>query len=78
LWNIGALFFQEHRYDIALASLLLARDIFEEIQSPNRDGVGNWIDDLREEIGEEQFATLLARVEPQASQIVEQALREGL
>ncbi len=51
---------------------------FEEVQSPNRDSVQSWTDDLREEIGEEQFATLLAQVEPQASQIVEQALREGL
>jgi hypothetical protein len=65
-------------YDVALASLLLARDIFEEVQSPNRDAVQNWIDSLREEAGEEQFTTLLAQVEPQASQIVERALHEGL
>ncbi len=78
LSNMGALYFEQGHYDVALASFLLARGIFEEVQSPNRDSVQSWTDDLREEIGEEQFATLLAQVEPQASQIVEQALREGL
>jgi len=78
LWNIGALYFEQDHYDVALPSLLLARDIFEEVQSPNRDGVQSWIDDLRKKVGEEQFTTLLAQVEPQASQIVERALHEGL
>src|SRR6266581_325734 len=78
LSNMGALYFEQGHYDVALASFLLARGIFEEVQSPNRDSVQSWTDDLREEIGEEQFATLLDQVEPKASQIVEQALREGL
>jgi len=78
LWNIGALYFEQSHYDVALASFLLARDIFDEVQSPNRDSVQSWIDGLREEIGEEQFTTLLAQVEPQALQIVERALHEGL
>ncbi len=76
--NIGILYLEQARYDVALASSLLARDIFEEVQSPNRDGVQSWIDGLREKIGDEQFTTLLAQVEPQASQVVEQALRGGL
>jgi tetratricopeptide (TPR) repeat protein len=78
LWNIGALYFEQGHYDVVLASLLLARGIYEEVQSPNRDSVLSWIDGLREEIGEEQFTTLLAQVEPQVSQIVERALHEGL
>jgi hypothetical protein len=57
---------------------LSARSIFEEVQSPHRDTVQNWIDSLREKIGEEQFTTLLAQVESQASQVVERALHEGL
>ncbi len=75
---MGALYFEQGHYDVALASFLLARGIFGEVQSPNRDSVQSWIDDLREEIGEEQFTTLLAQVEPQALQIVERALQEGL
>jgi len=78
LYYIGALYFEQGHYDVALASLLLARSIFEEVQSPRRDSVQNWIDSLREEIGEEQFTTLLAQVGPQALQIVEQALHKGL
>ena len=72
------LYFEQGHYDVALAFFLSARDIFEEVQSPNRDGVQSWIDGMRGEIGKEQFTTLLAQVEPQASQIVERALHEGL
>ena len=43
-------------YDVALAFSLSARKILEEVQSPHCDGVQSWIDDLREEVGEEQFA----------------------
>jgi tetratricopeptide (TPR) repeat protein len=78
LWNTGALYFERGRNDAALACFLLARDIYGEVLSPNREGVQGWIDDLREEAGKKEFAALLAKVEPQASSIVEQALREGL
>ncbi len=78
LWNIGALYFRQGRNDAALACFLLARDIYREVLSPNREGVQGWIEDLRKKAGEEEFAALLAKVEPQASLIVEQALREGL
>ncbi len=78
LYNMGVLYFEQGHYDVALASLLLARGIFEEVQSPSRDGVQRWIDALRRKIGEEQFTTLLAQVESQAAQVVEQALHEGL
>src|SRR5258708_4082242 len=78
LSNTGALYFERGRNDAALACFLLARDIYQEVLSPNREGVQGWIDGLREEAGEEEFAALLAKVEPQASSIVEQALREGL
>src|SRR5258708_37975416 len=74
LSNTGALYFRQGRNDEALACFLLARDIYEEVLSPNREGVQRWIGGLREEAGEEEFAALLAKVEPQASLIVEQAL----
>ncbi len=78
LWKIGALYFEGSRYDVALAFFLLARGIFEEVQSPDRDDVQSWIDGLRSTVGEKQFTTLLAQVEQQARQIVEDALHGGL
>ncbi len=78
LHNIGTLYFERNHYDVALTFFLSARKILEEVQSPHRDGVQSWIDGLHKEIGEKQFTTLLAQVEPQASQIVEQAIHEGL
>ena len=78
LINLGALYYQRQLYKIALAFFLLARDTFETIQSPNRDNVRQWMNHLHQVVGEEQFTTLLSQVEPQAHQIVEQALREGL
>ena len=76
--NLGALYFNQGYYDVALAFFLLARDIFEEVLSPDREDEQSWIDSLRRKVGEQQFATLLARVEPQAHQIVEQALHQDI
>lgn len=78
LWNLGELHFKQGRYDVALACLLLARDIYEEVLSPDREGVQSWIDDLREKVGEQRFTTLLAQVGPQPQQIVERALYEDI
>jgi tetratricopeptide (TPR) repeat protein len=39
LWNIGALHFKQGCYDVALVFFLIAKSIFEEIQSPYRDRV---------------------------------------
>src|SRR6266571_2620724 len=77
LHNVGTLYFERNHYDVALAFFLSARKILEEVQSPHRDDEQSWIDGLRRKIGEEQFTTLLAQVEPQALQIVERALQEG-
>jgi len=77
LRNIGMFYFDQHRYDVALAALLLARDILDGIQSPYCYKTQRWIDTLQKEVGEGEFGKLLARVEPGAAQIVEQALREG-
>jgi hypothetical protein len=73
LWNIGAFFFQQ-QYDVALAALLLAQEVLKEVQSPKHSDVQEWIDSLRQHVGEQQFVELLAHVEPQAQLIVEQAL----
>lgn len=78
LRNMGKLYLDQQRYETALASLLLSRNMLNEIQSTYYDESERGIDTLRKAVGEEEFAALLAKVEPVAQQIVEQALGEGL
>jgi hypothetical protein len=77
LRNLGKLYLDQQRYEFALATLLLARNILNEVQSSYCDESQRGIETLRTTVGEEQFTVLLARVEPQAQQIVEQALSEA-
>ena len=74
LRNMGKLFLDQQHYEVALASLLLAKNILNEIQSSYYDESQRGIDTLRKVVGEEEFAILLAKVEPQAQNIVEQGL----
>jgi tetratricopeptide (TPR) repeat protein len=76
LRNMGKLYLDQQRYEEALASLLLARNIMSEVQSSYYEESQRGIKTLRKAVGDEEFARLLARVEPQASQIVEGALSE--
>ena len=63
LRNMGILALAQRRYEAALTSLLLARNTLDELQSPSRSGTQEWIDKIRQAVGEEQFAALLARVQ---------------
>jgi tetratricopeptide (TPR) repeat protein len=80
--KIGLLSVEQRRYDLALACFLLSRDLlttlqFSNVDEKNHDNVAlSYIDDLHEKIGDEQFSLLLAKVEPQAHQIVEQVFQE--
>ncbi len=76
LRNLGKLYLDQQLYEVALASLLLAQNILNEAQSPYYNESQRGIVTLRKAIGEEKYTTLLAQVEPQAQQIVDQALRE--
>jgi tetratricopeptide (TPR) repeat protein len=76
LRNFGMLALAERRYEVALAALLLTQRTLDELQSPYRAGTQERIDDLRQALGEEQFAALRARVEPQALQVVNRAVQE--
>jgi tetratricopeptide (TPR) repeat protein len=73
LRNISAIYLDEHRHDLALAALLLAKDVLNETQNPGRNKMQRDIDKLRNEIGDEQFEVLLTSIEPQAQQLMEQA-----
>ena len=76
LHNIGMIYSSQGRDEIALACILLAKVLFEGVQSPSDvDDEVQWIAGLRKRIGKKRFTTLLARVEPGAAQIVEEALR---
>jgi tetratricopeptide (TPR) repeat protein len=76
LRNLGKLYLDQQRYKVALAALLLARNILNEVQSSYCDESQRGIDTLRKAVGGEEFSALLARVKPQAQQIVEQAQQE--
>ena len=78
LRNMGKLYLDQKSYEVALASLLLAKNILYEVQSSYCDESQRGIDTLRKAVGEEEYAALLAQVEPQAQQIVEQALLEEI
>jgi tetratricopeptide (TPR) repeat protein len=78
LRNLGKMYLDQQRFDIALASLLLAQNILKEAQSSYCDESQRGIDTLRKAVGDERFTALSAQVEPQAKQIVEQGLRIGV
>ncbi len=76
LRNIGELYHKQRHLDAALASLLAARQIFDDVQSPDREEAQKAIDSLREDIGRQRFNELSKRVTPQADQIVRKVLKE--
>jgi hypothetical protein len=57
--------------------LLCARSILDDVQSPGREKVQEYMDRLRREVGNEEFLSLLTDVEPRARALVEQALSEA-
>lgn len=77
LGNIGTLFFKKNRYRAAFACFLLAQNIFQEVKMAHRS-ITSWIAAINDKLGDEQFIALKSDVEPQAQQIVDQALREGI
>jgi len=76
LYDIGKLYLAQSDYYIALASLWLAKDILEEVRHPKSQEIQANITKIHQELGDEQFINLLAAVELQAQQIVDQALAE--
>ena len=77
LHNIGSLYYFERRqYDVALAFLLSAIKVFEEIQSPRRKRTQRRVDALRREVGDEEFGVLLVEVKRRMDKIVEEVFHE--
>lgn len=78
LHNLAELYYNRHQYEIALAALLVAQKIFEEVQSQASMKVQKSIDNLCSNIGEERFTELLSKIKLQADQIVEQELSKSV
>src|SRR5579883_3286675 len=76
LHNIGMIYAGFGQLDVVLACALLAKALFEYVQSPYIEYAKQLINSLRRHLGEERFAALLAQVAPRANEIVERALQE--
>jgi tetratricopeptide (TPR) repeat protein len=76
LRNLGLLFLAQKHYPAALAFLLRARVIFDEAQSAGCEKLQEYVDELHQALGDEEFFTLLTDVEPRAEILVKQALKE--
>ena len=72
--NIGKFYFEQGDHRVALAFFLVAKSILHLMKVPDRDAVQRWIDFLSRAVGDHEFATLVAAVEPQAQHIIDQAL----
>jgi tetratricopeptide (TPR) repeat protein len=73
--NLGQYYHLQHHNPEALAFLLSAKTILDEVQSPGREKIQQDIDKLHHEVGDEEFFTLLAHVEPRSQVLVEQCLK---
>ncbi|MEO6893178.1 MAG: tetratricopeptide repeat protein [Ktedonobacteraceae bacterium] len=78
LHNIGMMYASSGQFDVALACVLLAKALYEYVQSPYIDAEVQWIAALRLHVGEQQFASLFAQVEHRTNEIVERALQEKM
>ena len=74
--NLGQICFAQKRYPASLAFLLRARTLLEEVQSPGREKLLEYIDRLHHEIGDEAFFELLSSVESRTEILIEQYLKE--
>jgi hypothetical protein len=60
--HIGELYLDQRLYEAALFSLLLAKMILEEVQSPDREKAQKAIEILHTEVGEQRFDELSKQV----------------
>ncbi len=75
LRNLGKIYLNSQGYNAALAALVLAQHIFQEIRSTYYDESERGLDTLRKTIGDDAYTALLASVEPRAAEVVEEALK---
>jgi len=73
--NLGRVWSKQEEHELALACYLLAVEVGEAIGDPRVNSRQERIAELREELGEEEFARLLQRVEPNKERIVDDMLQ---
>ena len=74
LYDVSAIYLDQHSYDRALAVLLMIQNDYGKIQSPKQKDINALQDLLRANIGEKAYPDLLAQVEPNYTELVKQAL----
>jgi tetratricopeptide (TPR) repeat protein len=79
LHNMGMIFAAQGRIDVALACVLLAKILYEYVQSPSDvDDEVQWIKALQKHLGEKRFSELYRQVAGREEEIVQKALQDGL
>lgn len=73
LQNAALVYSTQARYDVTLACLLVARSLFTALQSPYSTETQRRIDTIQHNIGTAQFMDLVAAVESNAHDRVDQA-----
>jgi tetratricopeptide (TPR) repeat protein len=73
--NLGFVLEKEKRYREALACYLMSKKIYREIKAPNLKTIlESNINNLKEELGENEFEKLIKEVEPGAEEIIRKML----
>jgi len=75
LHNIGMVLLEQNNYRAAVAGILLAKRLYEQVESPSdvEDEAGV-LNGIRQSLGDKEYAALLKEVEPQAQRVVDEAL----
>jgi tetratricopeptide (TPR) repeat protein len=75
LINLGRVWSKQGEFELALACYLLALQVGQGIEDPRQERAQDNLADLETELGEEQFARLLERVQPHKERIVDEILK---
>ncbi|MCO6491414.1 MAG: tetratricopeptide repeat protein, partial [Phaeodactylibacter sp.] len=62
LTNMGAMLFEQQRFEEAIALLMPAYQIFEKIGSPNKQAPGGYLGAIIKKIGETRFAAIINKL----------------
>ena len=60
--QIGKLLLDQSKFEEAVPYILSAYQIFEKIASPNVEIVADWLDQIKEQIGEEKLAAIFKKL----------------
>jgi hypothetical protein len=75
LHNLGEAWRDKGKHEWALACYLMALDVGQSISDPRVGSTQESIAELRQQLGEQEFAGLFQRVEPNKERIVQEMLQ---